>query len=36
MYGESLVLGLDLDPLDLGVGIPPPLVLWTSEVLDVD
>lgn len=35
VYGESLVLGLDLDPLDLGVRTPPPVLLWTSEVLDV-
>lgn len=35
VYGESLVLGLDLDPLDLGVRTPPPVLLWTSEALDV-
>lgn len=34
VYGESLVLGLDLDPLDRGVRTPPPPLLWTSEVLD--
>lgn len=35
VYGESLVLGLDLDTRDLGVRTPPPVLLWTSEVLDV-
>lgn len=35
VYGESLVLGLDLDPRDLGVRAPPPVLLWASEVLDV-